>query len=454
MWFSLPEHARALGRRRAARGRRGRRARRSPAIGEFCEAQGVDAWFRRGGYLQVSTAPAQDGVWTEAVDACRELELEALRAARRRAASPPAAPRPPSAAAPSTRTRRRCSRRGWRSGCASRLLAAGVEIFERSPVARRLRAARRTASRRGQRRRGSCRRRGPRDRRRRRRAGAAPLRNRLTVTSSHIVLTEPVPELLEEIGWTGGECITDCRALINYFRTTPDGRIAFGWGGGRIAMGARAARPRRARRPRSSPMAPSTCGLLPRPSRARPSPTPGAARSTPRRPTCRWSCRCAAAAPSPPPATPATASAPRTWSAAPSPLWPWTAATTRHGSPSSTPRHPRVPPEPFHWLGGEAIRMRDHAQGESRASGPRPRPNQHRDRQGPRTDRLPHRPLTLPLFLSPTIAAGTAERLVGMAAYALDRADTQNAGLISPAFEGEGVPRLPYHRLVTTFLRV
>ena len=70
-------------------------------------------------------------------------------------------------------------------------------------------------------------------------APGAPLRNALTVTSSHIVLTEPVPDLLEEIGWTGGECITDSRALIDYFRTTPDGRIAFGWGGGRIAMGAR-----------------------------------------------------------------------------------------------------------------------------------------------------------------------------------------------------------------------
>ncbi len=52
------------------------------------------------------------------------------------------------------------------------------------------------------------------------------------------MLTEPVPELLEEIGWTGGESITDSRALVDYFRTTPDGRIAFGWGGGRIALGA------------------------------------------------------------------------------------------------------------------------------------------------------------------------------------------------------------------------
>jgi glycine/D-amino acid oxidase-like deaminating enzyme len=65
------------------------------------------------------------------------------------------------------------------------------------------------------------------------------LRSRLTVTSSHLVLTEPVPDVLAELGWTGGECITDGRTLIHYFRTTRDHRIAFGWGGGRLAYGAR-----------------------------------------------------------------------------------------------------------------------------------------------------------------------------------------------------------------------
>ena len=66
-----------------------------------------------------------------------------------------------------------------------------------------------------------------------------PLRSRLSVTSSHIVLTEPVPDVLEEVGWTHGECITDGRTLLHYFRTTRDGRIAFGWGGGGLAYGAR-----------------------------------------------------------------------------------------------------------------------------------------------------------------------------------------------------------------------
>ncbi len=70
------------------------------------------------------------------------------------------------------------------------------------------------------------------------RLGTVPaLRRRLTMTSSHMVITEPVPDYLERIGWTGGECITDSRAMVNYFRTTPDGRIAFGWGGGRVGYG-------------------------------------------------------------------------------------------------------------------------------------------------------------------------------------------------------------------------
>ena len=71
------------------------------------------------------------------------------------------------------------------------------------------------------------------------RGACAPLRSRLTVTSSHIVLTEPVPDVIAELGWTGGECITDGRTLLHYFRTTRDGRILLGWGGGRLAYGAR-----------------------------------------------------------------------------------------------------------------------------------------------------------------------------------------------------------------------
>ena len=67
----------------------------------------------------------------------------------------------------------------------------------------------------------------------------SPLRNRLTVSSSHIVCTEPVPDVLDALGWRGGESISDGRALLHYMRTTPDDRIVFGWAGGRMAAGAR-----------------------------------------------------------------------------------------------------------------------------------------------------------------------------------------------------------------------
>jgi len=63
-----------------------------------------------------------------------------------------------------------------------------------------------------------------------------PLRPYLTPFGSTIVLTEPVPELVAELGWTGGEAIVDARMFIHYFRTTPDGRVAMGSATGPIGF--------------------------------------------------------------------------------------------------------------------------------------------------------------------------------------------------------------------------
>ena len=198
----------------------------------------MDAWYRPGGYLQVSSSPGHDRAFSEAIDACRELgEADAAFEL-----SP-------------TEVAERCSSPGFRGaavypgsatvqparlalGLRERLAGLPeVELFERSPM-RRLRAGP-----------WGCVAETPGARIRARSAvlaigsatGAAgsPLRGRLTVTSSHIALTEPVPDLLEEVGWTGGEAISDSRNMVRYMRTTPDGRIAFGWGGGRISCGAR-----------------------------------------------------------------------------------------------------------------------------------------------------------------------------------------------------------------------
>ena len=69
--------------------------------------------------------------------------------------------------------------------------------------------------------------------------GWAPASRNLTNFGSYVVLTEPAPELLAEIGWTGGEAIVDGRMFLHYFRTTNDGRVLMGSGSGPIGFGGR-----------------------------------------------------------------------------------------------------------------------------------------------------------------------------------------------------------------------
>ncbi|MDX6664738.1 MAG: hypothetical protein QOG68_944 [Solirubrobacteraceae bacterium] len=206
------------------------------AIGAWCEDHGVDAWYRPAGQIVASAAPAQDGSEDDAVAACRALglagELLPLTAAEvaARCASPVLRG---GYLAPSTAT----------VHPARLVRALRAELIERGVAVREHSAVRALADGAGGVRavtaRGAV----------HASAGvlalnahsvlAAPLRRRLTVTSSHMVITEPVPDVLDDLGWTGGEAITDARHLVHYFRTTNDGRIAFGWGGGRIVCGGR-----------------------------------------------------------------------------------------------------------------------------------------------------------------------------------------------------------------------
>ncbi|MER3412067.1 MAG: hypothetical protein C4305_07110, partial [Thermoleophilia bacterium] len=65
------------------------------------------------------------------------------------------------------------------------------------------------------------------------------LRRAIAVIASDVVATEPSPERLRACGWTDGLCISDSRMLVNYYRTTLDGRIVFGKGGGALAFAGR-----------------------------------------------------------------------------------------------------------------------------------------------------------------------------------------------------------------------
>jgi len=202
-------------------------------IGEFCEREGVDAHFHQGGWLWTATSPAQVGSWEGAVAAAEAygehpFELLSAEEVQARTGSPVhlGAAYEKSAATVQPAFLARGLRRV--------ALERGVRIHERTAMVDldREAGAVRTPS-------GAV------------RAGAVvlalnawaikipELSRALVAVASDMVATAPMPERLAESGWTGGEAISNSRLMVHYYRTTKDGRVAFGRGGGRLAFGGR-----------------------------------------------------------------------------------------------------------------------------------------------------------------------------------------------------------------------
>ena len=199
------------------------------SIGQFCWTNGISAWFKRSGYMYAITADAHEKLCEEMVALAREVgapdELRELTQAevRARCASPTfrggAFMRDGASVQPGLLVR----------GLRRVVLERGVTIHEGTRVtgldagppgvvstphgtvrAKSVVMALNAWA-----------------------TGWPQLQRRLVAWSSYIVLTAPAPERLAAIGWTGGELISDFRTSLRYFRTTRDGRIAFGGGGGR-----------------------------------------------------------------------------------------------------------------------------------------------------------------------------------------------------------------------------
>ncbi len=203
-------------------------------IGAWCERHGVDAQLRPDGWLWAATSEAQRGAWRPTLETLARhghspfQELSDEEVARRAGSAehlagvfePTAATLQPALLA-----------RGLRRVALER----GVRIFERSSMTELVRS------------------RPPRVRTpagsvtagtvvvatNAWAAGIPELRRSLVVIASDMVATEPAPERLAAVGWTNGLAISDSRLLVNYYRTTPDGRVAFGRGGGALAFGGR-----------------------------------------------------------------------------------------------------------------------------------------------------------------------------------------------------------------------
>jgi glycine/D-amino acid oxidase-like deaminating enzyme len=205
-------------------------------IGQWCDANRVDAWYTKAGYLRVNGFPGRPPDWDE--------EVARVRQAGESKQLVPMSP---------DEVQARCASPAFREG----LMMPSAASIQPARLARGLR---RVLLDRGVRIHERTRVRALRD-------GSGPLqletdagrvfadqavlainawasgwpgfRTRVLAWGSYIVLTEPIPDRLASLGWTGGEAITDCRFTNHYFRTTADGRIAFGGGGGRAGYGGR-----------------------------------------------------------------------------------------------------------------------------------------------------------------------------------------------------------------------
>jgi glycine/D-amino acid oxidase-like deaminating enzyme len=198
-------------------------------IGAFCTEHGIDAWYRKAGYMFAATGPRHEHGCEEMARAAaqaghpEQLRLLTREEVQARCASP--IYRTGAFMLDGAQVQPAFLARGLRRV----LLGLGVNIHEGTTV-RRLDPGPAAVTDGGT--------------VRAKHAVLAvnawatswpQLTRRVAAWSSYIVLTEPAPEKLEEINWTGGELITDLRHSVRYFRTTPDGRIAFGGGGGRAS---------------------------------------------------------------------------------------------------------------------------------------------------------------------------------------------------------------------------
>ncbi|MBV8074503.1 MAG: FAD-dependent oxidoreductase [Candidatus Eremiobacteraeota bacterium] len=230
-WSGIGKFAPAFGDAVALEiGRLGTRA--QDALRAFCTAPHVDVWWREKGIVKIACSPAQDASVARTIETARRLGV-AERAV------------PLSA----EEVQVRCRSPRFRSGVflteganlqparLARALRAqairrGIAIFERTPALAvepglvttprgAIRAPEIVLATNAE------------------LSAHAHLRRHLTNFSSFMVLTQPVPGALAELGWTGGEGLDDARMFVHYFRTTPDGRVAMGSGSGPLSYGGR-----------------------------------------------------------------------------------------------------------------------------------------------------------------------------------------------------------------------
>lgn len=205
------------------------------SIGSFCSDHRIDAHFRLEGWLWAATNPAQVGAWDEAV---------AVAARHGRTPFQPMSPKEVAVRAGSP-THLAGVFEPTIATVQPALLAAGLR---RVALERGIRIHEHTPMRSWQEQGASVRITTPTGHVAADRLVLATnawmvrepeIARLLVVVSSDMVITRPIPDLVDATGPRGGLAVSDSRMLVNYYQTTADQRLAFGHGGGRFAFGRR-----------------------------------------------------------------------------------------------------------------------------------------------------------------------------------------------------------------------
>ncbi|MFP2770542.1 NAD(P)/FAD-dependent oxidoreductase [Oceanisphaera sp. KMM 10153] len=203
-------------------------------LGEFCRQHNIDAHFQQHGWLWTATTPAHIDSWNATLQACERLgvtpfeRLSKAEVARLTGSDI-------HLAGVLERSNATIQPAALARGLRRVAEQAGVEIMEHSGVTELLPGKPVTLkTERGQVQANSvvlatnawsaC---------------LPELARMMVPVNSSIVVTEPIPERLQQLGWTGNEAITDSQLMVDYYRTTTDGRIVFGKGTGALAYGSR-----------------------------------------------------------------------------------------------------------------------------------------------------------------------------------------------------------------------
>lgn len=203
-------------------------------IRAFCAAHHVDADVRRGGWLWTATSASQVGAWEGLLETCARAGVEPFRRVEpadvaRMAGSP--AHRAGVYESTAAIVQPAALARGLRR----RALELGVRIHEGTtvngfsrdrPVVVRARGATLVADRLVIAMNAWA-------------AGIRELARSIAVISSDMIATAPIPGRLAALGWHPDLAITDSQTMVDYYRVTRDGRVAFGKGGWTIAFGGR-----------------------------------------------------------------------------------------------------------------------------------------------------------------------------------------------------------------------